>query len=351
VTPRRSYDAIIVGASFGGLAVARRLAGDVLLLDRHEVGAVQTSACGTPLWLPKALGVEQSVLQVHDRLDLRTPVRTISYDLRAHPFCTFDYRSFCRGLLAQSAVTFVRTAVTGVEDGAVVTADGRFRAPVLIDASGWRGILVNGGGRGPMHRNVRSFGLEAPASLDDDKLTLILDHGVIRRGLGWIFPVGRGSLVGVGSYVGESRLGPALGHLLDELQAPLARCHGAFFPNRLLRPTAGGVFAVGDAAGQCLPLTAEGIRPAVFFGDRCGELVQQVFDGRLSVAGALAEYTRLVERYRRAYRALRRVQSLAIHMPSRWFGLVAAAFGMSPLRSLWWPRYAVFGRVAPLTVS
>ena len=29
-----------------------------------------------------------------------------------------------------------------------------------------------------------------------------------------------------------------------------------------------GVFFVGDSAGHCLPLTAEGIRTALYFGDR-----------------------------------------------------------------------------------
>jgi len=33
---RREYDAIIVGASFAGLAVARQIPGDVLLLDRRR---------------------------------------------------------------------------------------------------------------------------------------------------------------------------------------------------------------------------------------------------------------------------------------------------------------------------
>src|SRR5437867_7520920 len=166
---RREYDAIIVGASFAGLAVARRLTADVLLLDRHEVGAVQTSACGTPLWVPRALGVESSVLQVHDRLDLRTPSRTISYDLRAVPFCTFDYRAFTRGLLAQSCVRFLRTTVTGLEAGAVSTPSGRFTAPVIVDASGWRGILVNARARPPAEGGAYSFGLETPTPLDDDR--------------------------------------------------------------------------------------------------------------------------------------------------------------------------------------
>src|SRR6266498_2332315 len=127
----RDYDAIIVGASFAGLAVARRLTGRVLLLDRNEVGAVQTSACGTPLWVPQALGVADSVLQVHDKLTVRAPKRTVTYDLSAVPFCTFDYKPFCEGLLGQTRARFLRAAVTGVEDGAVLTRDGRFTAPVI----------------------------------------------------------------------------------------------------------------------------------------------------------------------------------------------------------------------------
>src|SRR5258707_4972176 len=102
--PARDYDAIVVGASFGGLAVARQLRGEVLLLDRNEVGTVQTSACGTPLWVPETLGVSDSVLQVHDRLVIRTPTPTVRSDLSSVPFCTFDYPSFYHGLAAQCRV-------------------------------------------------------------------------------------------------------------------------------------------------------------------------------------------------------------------------------------------------------
>ncbi len=315
----------------------------------RSAGTVQTSACGTPLWVPHWLGVESSVLQVHDRLDLRTPGRTVSYDLRAIPFCTFDYRAFTRGLLAQSTATFLRTAVTGLEDGAVSTTAGRFTAPVIVDASGWRRVLVNGEGPGVPEPGGYSFGLEAPTALADDKLTFVLDRRVMARGLGWIFPVGGGSLIGLGSYAGVSRLGPALQTFLADLGAPPAGYHGTFFPSRLGRPTVGRVFAVGDAAGQCLPLTAEGIRPALYFGDRCGELIRRVLAGELGLDAALAEYRRLVDRHRRAYGVLRYAQWLAAHAPSRWFGVIAAAFGRWPLLAYWWPRYGMFGRLAHAT--
>ena len=44
------YDVLIAGGSFAGLAAAVQLRGRrVLLVEPREIGAVQTSACGTPL--------------------------------------------------------------------------------------------------------------------------------------------------------------------------------------------------------------------------------------------------------------------------------------------------------------
>jgi flavin-dependent dehydrogenase len=341
--PVREYDAIVVGASFAGLAVARQLRGDVLLLDRNEVGAVQTSACGTPLWVPQALGVADSVLQVHDRLTLRTPTRTVTYDLSAVPFCTFDYRRFCRGLLAQTRARFLRTPVTGLEEGAVSTGAGRFTAPVIVDCSGWRGALINARGESRPAAGAYSFGLETRSDVSDNGLSFWLDQRVFPRGLGWVFPVGKGSLVGLGSYTGFSRLRPALEGFLRDLGATPTTYHGTFFPNRLLRATAGRLFAVGDAAGQCLPLTAEGIRPALYFGSECGKLVQQVIEGGLALGAALERYRRLVERYRRAYRILGWAQLAATHVPTRWFAALTALAARRPFRGGWWPRYGWFG--------
>ena len=347
--PARDYDAIVVGASFAGLAVARQLQGNVLLLDRNEVGAVQTSACGTPLWVPESLGVASSVLQVHDRLVIRTPTRTVRYDLSSVPFCTFDYRAFCQGLLAQCGARFLRTSVSGIEEGAVVTGEGRFTAPIVVDASGWRRVLTGGGLDQPRVRH--SFGLETHTELHDEGLTFLLDRRLIPQGLGWIFPVGRGSLIGLGSYVGRSKLKPALEGLLREQGIPAGAYHGTYFPNRLLRPTVDRLFAVGDAAGPCLPLTAEGIRPAVYFGGECGRIVQQVFDGVLSLEAGLERYRRVVAAYRRPYRLLQFAQWMAAYTPTRWFAMVTQVAARRPFRSGWWPRYGWFGRPRPSGVA
>lgn len=340
----KQFDAIIVGGSFAGLGVARQLRGHVLVLDRNEVGAVQTSACGTPLWVPESLGVADSVLQVHDRLTVRTPQGSVTYDLSQVPFCTFDYKAFCQGLLAQCRARFLRASVTGIEQGAVVTSEGRFSAPIIVDASGWRGTLVNGPRRAPQGRGY-SFGLETRAPLTEDGLAFWLDKRLIRRGLGWVFPVGGGSLVGLGSYAGVSKLKPALERFLSDMGATPSTYHGTYFPNRLLRPTVGRLFAVGDAAGQCMPFTAEGIRPALYFGGECGRLVQEVISGRTSLGEALDRYRQSVERYRRAYRILWLTQLFAAYAPTRWFAAFTRLAARDPVLPRWWPRYGWFGRM------
>jgi flavin-dependent dehydrogenase len=237
--------------------------------------------------------------------------------------------------------------VLGLRDGTVLTTGGTFRAPIVVDCSGWRGAVVNGGRTPDPHRSPCSFGLEGHTPVRGEGLAFWVDGRLLRRGLGWVFPVGSGSLVGLGSYAGASRLGPALERLLGELGTAARGYHGGFFPSRLLHPTVGRVFAVGDAAGQCLPLTAEGIRPAIVFGTACGRLVQRVLDGRLVLGDALAQYTRLVEGYRWAYRLLAAAQWVAAHAPARWLGVLAGLAGREPFLSRWWPRYGRFGRLAP----
>jgi 2-polyprenyl-6-methoxyphenol hydroxylase-like FAD-dependent oxidoreductase len=51
-----------------------------------------------------------------------------------------------------------------------------------------------------------------------------------------------------------------------------------------------GVFFVGDSAGHCLPMTAEGIRTALYFGVACGRELTAVLDGRQDVGAALKRY-------------------------------------------------------------
>ena len=336
----KQYDVIIVGASFAGLAVARQLRGRILLLDRHGVGEVQTSACGTPLWVPQALGVERSVLQVHRTAVVHTPTRTVLYDISDVPYCTFDYREFCRGLLEQTGARVLRTPVTRITDGAVETENGRFEAPCIVDCSGWRSARLRDAGDlapGPV-----SFGLETVADYQGDALYFWAAPGPLPHVISWIFPTGAASRVGVGSYADDSKLKAPLASFMDGLGIAATRYHGAYFPSGLRTPTSGTVFIVGDAAGQCLPLTVEGIRPALYFGEQCGLSVQRVIDGGLSLGEGLAEYRRRVLAHRWAYRRLRWAQWTIQQVPRRWLGGMAEIARRTQLR--WWPPYANFGR-------
>ncbi|MBI2217662.1 MAG: NAD(P)/FAD-dependent oxidoreductase [Candidatus Rokubacteria bacterium] len=343
----RTYDAIIAGASFAGLAVARELHGRVLLLDRYPVGEHQTSACGTPLWIAEQLGVKESVLQVHRRAVVHTPTRTVIYDALELPYCTFDYRRFCHGLLVQSDAEFRRTTVRSLRDGVVETDAGRFEAPVIVDASGWHRALV--GGPALATRRVRlSFGLETEAGYTGDDLYFWVDPTILEEGAAWLFPIGGRSRVGVGSYAGASKLRGPLERFLGGLDLVPGSFHGTYFPAGLAAPTVGRVFAVGDAGGHCLPLTGEGIRPAVYFGRMLGGIAQGVIDGRLSLESALATYRRRVLAHRSAYRLLRAIQWVVQKAPGAWLGSLAELSLRPWLFRRWWPAYLRFGRAGML---
>ena len=51
---------------------------------------------------------------------------------------------------------------------------------------------------------------------------------------------------------------------------------GNWIPHKLRPGTEDGIFFVGDSAGQCLPLTAEGIRTAFYFGIKLGDELRAV---------------------------------------------------------------------------
>jgi flavin-dependent dehydrogenase len=70
------------------------------------------------------------------------------------------------------------------------------------------------------------------------------------------------------------------------------------------------VFFVGDSAGHCLPLTAEGIRTALYFGLACGRELRQVLDGRLEREHALGRYAAFSAAHRWKFESLLGVQRL-----------------------------------------
>src|SRR5271157_3849968 len=137
------YDAVIVGGSFAGLAVASELKDcRVLLIDRKPIGTRRTSACGTVYSFAKSIGCEESVLQVFKEGVLYTQSDEIVSRL-AEPFCTFDYSKFCNALKDAGNFEFLMADARGVEKSSVITSRGRFKGKAVVDCSGWQAVLAS----------------------------------------------------------------------------------------------------------------------------------------------------------------------------------------------------------------
>ena len=88
--------------------------------------------------------------------------------------------------------------------------------------------------------------------------------------------------------------------LTEDLERDAVRYQGNWIPHKLRSATGDGVFFVGDSAGHCLPLTAEGIRTAFYFGIACGRELRRTVEGRSTPETALRRYARLLRAPRMA---------------------------------------------------
>ena len=317
------YDVIIAGASFAGLAAAQRLHGRVLVLDREPIGEGVTSACAAPVAIVEAVGASDAIQQVHDRLVLHTPHVNAAWIL-PEPFCTFDYRRFCHLAFSRTGAEFRRTAVAGRRGSSVITGEGEIPARFLIDATGWRAALASGSGRPRTPGRFVAFGIESEVPADVGPGLHFYFLPEVRDGYAWAFPCGGAVRFGVLSYLGRTKLWPGLTRFMARFGLRPGSMHGGYLASGFHDPVVDGVFVVGDASGQCLPLTGEGIRTAILAGYQVGELLQDVLDGRRVSEGAVAEYRRFVADARRKYRALLWGNLALLAMPLRLTGAAAA---------------------------
>ena len=328
---RPHADVLICGASFAGLAVARELAGsdaDVLLVDRYEVGERQTSACAAPTpWL-HAMGVEGAIRQELPCMSFHTPHGSTRYRL-PWSWSAFDYRELCRLLLAQTNARFEIAKVQRREGDAVLTDRGELRAPLVVDALGWRRVLGRSGYQPP--DAPLSRGLEVHPDGGGTDLDVWVDRSLVRRGYCWSVPADGEQRVGAGSYEPRHHVRRPTEDLAARLDVPPVRFQGNWFPHRLRRAAEDGVFFVGDSAGHCLPLSGEGIRTAFHFGIACGEGLRAVLDGDRSRDEALRTYAAFSASHRRAFAVGLALQRLVPALPPRVLTLALRALGRQPL--------------------
>jgi menaquinone-9 beta-reductase len=364
----RDCDVLICGGSFAGLAVARELKGsgaDVLVVDRYEIGERQTSACGIPTAWLEQLDLNDALQQTFGELVIHTPHTTVNYGL-PWTFSTFDYRTLCGVLADQGVFTFETAKVNGRSAGAdrlasspgaegksagadsptssagaegksagadsptssagaelgggrvevVHTDRGDIRAKLVVDALGWRRVLGTGENIQPPDA-LLSRGLEVHPHGGGKDMEIWIDRSYVPAGYGWSFPAGHEVRIGVGSFDPRFHVREPTERLAVDLDADAVRYQGNWIPHALRAATEDGVFFVGDSAGHCLPLTAEGIRTALYFGLAVGRELRSVLAGTRSATDALMSYARFSDGHAAAYRWMLRCQRLVPRVAPR----------------------------------
>jgi flavin-dependent dehydrogenase len=304
------FDVLICGASFAGLTVARELAGAtrpdgsparVLMLDRYEIGERQTSACAAPTdWL-EALGLMGSHRQTFSELVFGTAHGSARWQL-PWTLSTFDYRELCSLLGAQGDCEFETAKVHGRTGRTVHTDRGDLTAPLIVDALGWRRMLAADGGYQPPDAPL-SRALEVHPHCHDDDLAVWIDRRIVPAGGAWSFPADGELRIGVGSFDPRFRVKDSTVDLARDVVSSVSRngagpdaaetrhsFQGNWIPHKLRPAVEDGIFFVGDSAGHCIPLTAEGIRTAFYFGIACGRELREVLAGTRTAEQALGSY-------------------------------------------------------------
>jgi flavin-dependent dehydrogenase len=319
------YDVIIVGASFAGLAVASKLKGKVLLIDRADIGTYQISACATPYDIIKELKCEDSVFQICDTFSLHINMKRIDFHFEK-PYCTFDFTKFCNQLHLKNKACFLKANVVRVEKNdlfTVYTSKGDFLSKCLVDATGWRASIAEMLKPGYVHKNMLSFGIETEVPYRCKNFHFFYDPAFIKDGICWLFPCGEFSRFGIASYVGITKLIEKLDAFLERFQLRRRKVHGGFFCYCLKSPIVDNVFVVGCAQGQTLPLTGEGIRRCITYGTKCGEIIQNILDGKIALTEGLVKYKRLALKVKNDYDFLLKAQNKFLKMSEKKIEIVA----------------------------
>jgi flavin-dependent dehydrogenase len=322
-----SYDVVICGASFAGLAVARELRASrarVLVLDRYEIGEKQTSACCAPTEWIVNLGLEPSIRQTFETMVMHTMGASVRWQI-PYTFSTFDYRELCELMWAQCGDAEFETAKVdgksnvagsgtggarnatkhleagsagGVADGETIihTDRGDVRAKLVVDALGWRRVLSSDTIQPP--EATLSRGLEVHPHGSGPDLQLWVDPRYVPSGYGWSFPAGDELRIGIGSYDPRFHVKEPTVRLARNEGADTVRYQGNWIPHRFRDPVEDGVFFCGDSAGHCLAMSAEGIRTAWYFGIAVGRELAQVLAGGRTREQALASYAAFAEAHR-----------------------------------------------------
>lgn len=335
----KQYDVIIAGASFAGLAAASRITnGNVLLIDKNEIGAHQISACGTTVKMVKEVGCEKSILKTFDVIALHIQNKEIDIPL-PEPFCTIDYKKFCELLDKQNTAKFLKANVKGVKNSTVATTEGSFKGKIIIDCTGWEAVLASSLRKNYVDKKMLSFGIETEIPYKDNKLRFFINDEIINNDVAWLFPCKNTARFGVAVYNGNTKILPNLKRFIENYNLKIGKIHGGYLCYCLKEPIVKNIFVVGCAAGQTLPLIGEGIRRSVYFGLKCGEIIQKIIDNKISIEHGRNEYRESALKCRGYYNYLLKAQNKLLTLSNWKLNLIAKILSIKPIIKWVWKKY------------
>jgi flavin-dependent dehydrogenase len=272
--------------------------------------------------------LQASHRQTFDEIVVHSPFHTSRWSL-PWSFSTFDYRELCALLWGQAddgELEFQTATITGRDGDTVQTDRGPLTAPLIVDGLGWRRVLSNGAKIQPPNAPM-SRGLEVHPHGSGKEMELWINPRYIRSGYSWSFPAEDELRVGVGSFRPADHVKQPTVKLAGDLGLPPEGYQGNWIPHKLRAAVEDGVFFVGDSAGHCLPLTAEGIRTALYFGLACGRELRAVVEGRITRERALKRYGDFSAAHAKKFAWMLRAQQAAgLTTPSRSLATVIRCF-------------------------
>ncbi|HJV23515.1 MAG TPA: geranylgeranyl reductase family protein [Holophagaceae bacterium] len=302
-----TFDVAIVGAGPAGSVCAWALARQgksVLLLDKAPFPRVKPCGGGVSpqvgRWLPFDFSPAISLRPSKLRFTWKAREDAVELDL-GEDLLWMVRREVFDQLLVDHAVTegatfesdcALRTLTREGEAWHLDTSRGGRHAKVVVAADGALGTTSKLLGLRPATRAlVGAIEAESPVPPREPDV-VHLDFGTVKAGYLWNFPKADGQSCGIGVFRGrqEGTLDGRLDGYLRGFGLDLAGCHRMAHPILLWdgdRPLhTDHALIIGEAAGVVDPLTAEGIRPAIWSGLKAAETLLATPQG-----GSLAGYT------------------------------------------------------------
>ncbi|MEM6252122.1 MAG: geranylgeranyl reductase family protein [Cyanobacteria bacterium P01_D01_bin.156] len=306
------FDCIVVGAGPAGSTTAHQLGKrgrSVLLLEKHRLprykpctGAIAPSVAQ---WLDFDLTpvIDQKLRRIRYTWQLEDPIEAVLET--EEPMWVVRRDVFDHYLVDQAVKQGVTvqdgTSVLGIQlqDGVwtVNTEQGSHKAQYLIAADGADGPMAQWlGFKSEKVRQSYVLELDLPDPVPEP--TMAFEFGLVKQGCLWNFPKQQRHSLGITRFLGDKLKNPQESLATYAHSLGTDASHGQLYSHGLKlwsgnRPLhAQQALLVGEAAALVDPMTAEGIRPAIFSGIQAAIAVEKGLSGD---SNALEQYSQTIQ--------------------------------------------------------